>query len=221
MAFLMCLIFLASVSLTKSNENYTVTADNVTFARQENGLPWPLVDFDNPGMLMLHGMHCYDVVTSDKETNEEEAEMRILHKQHCGSLIHDSLKYFEGNHTLVIDSGICDSIKEIGNHVGPDGKRVPRGFREYEYSCFGLSYRICRTKRSIPQTELSQTNAYVQLEAANLGALLKKKLKKMPMTNKELEYMGKMETPSARKLVAFGAYCQVNGDVEKLKKIAG
>jgi len=193
-----------------------VIQDNhVLFKLSDDDLPWPLPDVNNPGLMIIHGMHCFEELQKSVDNNEN---MTIMHYQHCQKIIARILHVLESNHqSIQVNPWICDTLKEDGiiqNTHTKDTNGISYGIN------YGINYISAPSQPPSEIANESQIMAYVDLMAFNFGNLLMKNWTDPALLNsKERVWLAKWEREGAVKLGAVSIFCQVDGDLEKIRKV--
>lgn len=59
-------------------------------------LPWPITDPSKPGVLLVHGPHCVQILQKLKENGTKD-DVEIMHKDHCERLVLRVLLFLQTN----------------------------------------------------------------------------------------------------------------------------
>jgi len=222
--------------------NVVLKSDTITFDRKDNGLDWPLHDVTNAGVLIEHGIHCYELMENVQLVEESETVHR-MHKQHCASVMQKLPLFFESNPTFKIDPLICETLQDSREPNGVGSGAMPRPWwyitdtkvndkaapkadtpqampRPWWYitdhkapnAVPGVWWYI--NDASMPHTSQA---ALIHSANGNVMKLLMKSANKEPMTAQETAYLQQLVSPTSIRLAAMGIYCKVNGDVERVK----
>jgi hypothetical protein len=190
--------------------NVVGQAGTVTFPNQNGGLEWPLPDVTNPGLLLRHGTHCFEVI--NEELNETDS-MSAMHQQHCRRVMENVVRFFRINPSYQVNEWIC---KTLDDH---------RAIRSFCYkACFGEKKRR-RGKRDIESAMVHEKNpdeAFTQLAASNFGHLLMKNYTDpTTLTRPEMVYLQNWFQRSSIAMAAAAVYCRVKGDVSMIRDALG
>lgn len=175
----------------------------IVFNPQDGGLPWPLPDATDSGLLTMHGAHCLEQLSN----NRTNASMDVMHHEHCQNVIAQILRFlFEKKYH--VDTWICSSL------VSPRVRRRIR-FGNYNYNWF--SY-IKRRKRSAGE-EHYQDDKYIKLASTNFGYLLMKNWTNPALLSaQEATYLQQWENSDAISAGAVGVYCASRGNLSAVQE---
>jgi len=185
--------------------------NRVTFDRRENDLAWPLGDVTDPGLLMLHGQHCFELVQQPVNRTDN---MSIIHYEHCRSVVAGIYHLLVTNPSYHVPDWICKTL--IG-----DRKRRLSG-RGLLNNCIFCNYNLWGRKKrdtfGVPRSDMTQSNYYASLAGYNFGQLLKKKAtESTSFNNVERIYLQAFGSRSATVMGAVSVYCSVKGNLEEIR----
>jgi len=84
--------FLALLSFGSANVMMK-KGESVTFSLDDNGLLWPLPDSNEPGGVIYHAVHCYQM--SEGRVHKADDKISQAHLKHCDKFTQKVLEFFK------------------------------------------------------------------------------------------------------------------------------
>jgi len=196
--------------------------DVMTFRTTDKGLPWPLPDLDNYGLLSYHGVHCVQMLLSPHhhEMNDDERTMHRMHQEHCAGSVRAMLDYVQSVPNYSVPKHVCMDMRETETQAEPvvestdprveeANQRVRRAYVWGSNRPQALKTDDSARVRVVRQTnDDDQYNQFVSFEANNFARLLMTEQRGAPLTPAEATYIRKLTGPKAVRIGATGVYCQ-------------
>lgn len=223
----MSILFLVALAIVTCQCEDMIQHRPIQFESRDsdNGLAWPLPDAEDPGMLVIHGIHCFDVIQEPVNVSDN---MSVMHQQHCRSVIERVVRIFKKNPTYHVNEWICSALgdtrkaQEIFSHscYGPHGGLCIQWFLSDTsmaeiYRRYGSKMRSVNNPIVVGQ---GQDEIYIKLAAYNFGSLLMKNFTMPQSLNvNETTYLQQWGNGRATSMAALGVYCQVKGNIGEIE----
>jgi len=193
---------LVGVSMGTEKISFNATMDN---------LPWPLIDPNDYGSLIGHGIHCKELIEGFQGKPPADPVQHI-HADHCRHNLRRLLRFFETQPNYSVPRQICEDLIEV---VLCDECRralpVTGQFEILDHTKSGLTHSAF-VFREMRKRAHSPAQLFGLLRAQNYGdILIKQKLEPEAITAAESDYADRVFTrPVDIRIAAQGLYCELS-----------
>jgi hypothetical protein len=202
---LLVIIFILRNILADNDDNESSPEKQIVFNRTDrNGLMWPLPNWNDASILLIHAIHCVRKVQSYDV--EDFSEMNLMHGNHCAEITKQYISFFNNMQTYSIQALLCKDTRKLTRV-----KRFAPGAYTYPFRYFKAELR---KRRDVYQDQ----NDYFTLETGNnLAKLLMKKWQNpMNLTQTETDYLNELNHPEAVRIGALSIYCNFGENVDTI-----
>jgi len=192
--YLLVICFCRHVLAEPEEIDESIQPSTITFNRSEtNGLMWPLPDWGDAGILLMHSTHCVRMVYN-YDVNDL-SEINFMHGNHCAEVVKHYISFFSHWRDYSVQDFIC---KDTRNLTRP--KRASPG--SYGYFRYRKRRNVYNTQNDMQFFEGSN----------NFGILLLKQWRNVKLTEAEKNYLEQMKLPQTIRMGALGIYCNYGAD---------
>jgi len=195
------------------------------FRTEAGGRPWPITNVLDPGVLMQHSIHCLEVL--EKFSRETAAgqppadDVNTFHRAHCQMLGNRMLAFFQANPDYKVPELICEDLRFA--YAQTASLNNPR------YEFHGRSHLGSLPTEPERESHLlfelisnhttTQDELFAHLCGQNLGDLMLKEARNLPMTPHEAETIRHWHSDLVVRFGAMGVYCLLSnaGGAESIK----
>jgi len=208
--------FLALLSFGSANVMMK-KGESVTFGLDDNGLLWPLPDSNEPGGVIYHAVHCYQM--SEGRVHKADDKISQAHLKHCDKFTQKVLEFFKKNPTFKVDKTACD-IFDSWQHKQSVVYQAKLAYSLYETAQGAYNSLLRSSDHAYSNAhKISQYDAYSLLAGHNFGTLKAKSVNGEPLTVQETAYLESWFSAENIRFAAMGVYCAVKGDLGHLAQV--
>lgn len=184
----------------------SIQTDPLVFNRTDtNGLMWPLPDWDDAGVLIMHSTHCVRMVR-DYNMNDF-TEINFMHGNHCAEVVKQYIGFFTRFNSYSAEGFMCKDTR----YLTRTKRAAPGG---YDYLKFDYSRKRRNVDNIQKEKQYKNQDEKQFFEISNnFGKLLLKQWRNHKLTETETDYLNKMRRPHTIRMAALGIYCNFGEDV--------
>jgi len=187
-----------------------IGGQTLVFRTEDNGRPWPITNVLDPGLLIPHSIHCLAVL--EKFSREETTiadDVDRFHMTHCKVLGVRMLAFFQANPDYKVPKIICNDLRYLyGQMASLNGPRYEFHGRRHLLSMTTEPEGVSRLLfQQLANHTGNQDELFGHLCGQNLGDVMLKESRNLPMTPQETETIRHWNSDEVVRLGAMGVYC--------------
>jgi len=220
------LLILSSVEVLcgGDNDGLMIAPSNVNgqqallFNNSNADLPWPIANSVDPGLRIVHGPHCVEVINNNHHEHDgnQPADIVQIHRLHCQLLLQRVVSFLK-QENINIPESICKALKNsfpVGSPLLMVAKTTVRfgNYSEGEQ----VQAKAAAAKQVYDQIveELQPTNQqqiFDYINGYNYAGVFLKQWSQKQLTSAEQQYVDSWMSEDSVRLAALGVVCMLEG----------